>query len=139
MTPAFSTPSPDAADEQGPILIVEDEPELSAVVRFVLEDEGYVVLTAADGQEALDRAGETRPRLVVLDMGLPVLSGEEVAAGLREMFGEPPPILVMSAAGTIAERARRIGAVRFLAKPFDLDELAAMVREILDGKSPPRC
>lgn len=109
------------------------------MVRFVLEDEGYTVTTASDGQEALDRASEARPRLIVLDMGLPILSGEEVVAGLRDLFGEPPPILVMSAAGTIAERARRIGAAGYLAKPFDLDELAAAVREILDGRTPRHC
>jgi two-component system KDP operon response regulator KdpE len=128
------TTSPrDAA--HAPILVVEDEPELCAVVRFILEDEGYTVVTASDGQEALDRVAEKRPRLILLDMGLPVLNGEEVAAGISELLVEPPPILVMSAAGNVAERARRIGAASFIAKPFDLDDLAAAVRDVLDGKS----
>jgi DNA-binding response OmpR family regulator len=113
------------------ILVVEDEPELRAVVTFILEEEGFQVAQAADGQQAVERAGETRPALVVLDMGLPILSGEEVAAELARIYPEPPPILVMSAAGAIAERARRIGAVSFIAKPFDLDDLAKAVRKIL--------
>ncbi len=121
----------------GAILIVEDEPELCAVVRFILEDEGYAVVTASDGQEALDRVAEARPCLILLDMGLPVLNGEEVAAGVKEILADPPPILVMSAAGNVAERARRIGAASFIAKPFDLDDLAAAVREVLAGKSVP--
>ena len=137
----MTSPTPNHASPDGavaaPILIVEDEPELCAVVRFILEDEGYPVMTAADGQQALDRAAETRPRLVLLDMGLPVLNGEEVAAGLKEMLADPPPILVMSAAGNVAERARRIGAAAFIAKPFDLDDLAAAVRLVISGNATP--
>lgn len=113
------------------MLVVEDEPDLRDVVCAVLEDEGYIVASAADGRQALDRAAEERPTLVVLDMGLPVLSGEEVAAELTKLFADPPPILVMSAAGTVAERARKIGAAGYIAKPFDLDDLAAAVRGTL--------
>jgi DNA-binding response OmpR family regulator len=123
-----------ASDQPGGaplILVVEDEPELRAVVTFILEEEGFQVAQAADGQQAVERASETRPALVVLDMGLPILSGEEVAAELARLYPEPPPILVMSAAGAIAERARRIGAASFIAKPFDLDDLARAVRKIL--------
>ena len=113
------------------ILVVEDEPELRAVVTFILQEEGFDVETASDGQQAVDRVRITRPALVVLDMGLPILSGEEVAAELQKFYPEPPPILVMSAAGAIAERARRIGAASYIAKPFDLDELASTVRKII--------
>ena len=59
------------------------------------------------------------------------LLGEEVAAELRTMFPEPPAIVVMSAAGTVAERAQRIGAVGYVAKPFDLDDLAAAVHRAI--------
>jgi two-component system response regulator (stage 0 sporulation protein F) len=114
------------------VLVVEDEPDLRAVVTFILEEEGFTVTTAADGQQALDRFNEARPDLVVLDMGLPILSGEEVAAEMQKMFPEPPPVLVMSAAGAIVERARRIGAASYIAKPFDLDELARAVHRIID-------
>jgi DNA-binding response OmpR family regulator len=102
------------------------------VVRFILQEEGFTVATASDGRQAIERVKEARPALIVLDMGLPILSGEEVVAELHNLYDHPPPILVMSAAGAIVERARRIGAANFIAKPFDLDELSRAVREIID-------
>jgi DNA-binding response OmpR family regulator len=123
---------PERSSAKPLILVVEDEPELRAVVSFILQEEGFDVQTASDGQQAVDHAAKARPALVVLDMGLPILSGEEVAAELLRLYPEPPPILVMSAAGAIAERARRIGAASFIAKPFDLDELASAVHRIID-------
>lgn len=123
------------AEERPLILVVEDEPELQAVVAYVLQDEGYRVLTASDGRQAIDRAREARPALVLLDMGLPVLSGEEVAAELGRLYPDPPPVVVMSAAGTVVERARRVGAASYIAKPFDLDELTAAVHRVLDRSS----
>jgi DNA-binding response OmpR family regulator len=73
-----------------------------------------------------------RPALIVLDMGLPLLSGEELAESLKSL-SDPPPLLVVSAAGTIAERAQRIGATGHLAKPFELDDLIAAVNQALQG------
>ena len=116
-------------DQRPLVLVVEDEPDLRDAVRAVLEDEGFRVETASDGQQALERAGQIHPELVVLDMSLPRLSGEEVAAGLWTLFAQPPPIVVMSAAGAIAERAQRVGAATYVAKPFDLDDLTAAVRK----------
>jgi len=112
--------------------VVEDEPELREVVCAVLEDEGYTVVAASDGRQAVDMACENVPDLIILDMGLPILSGEEVASTLREKLAKPPPILVMSAAGTVAERARRIGAANYIPKPFELDDLTDAVHKLLD-------
>jgi DNA-binding response OmpR family regulator len=125
-------PSDGTAREHPLILVVEDEPELLAVVSFILGEDGFTVATASDGRQAIERVKEARPALIVLDMGLPILSGEEVAAELNRLFEQPPPILVMSAAGAIVERARRIGAASYIAKPFDLDELSKAVRRIVD-------
>ncbi|MFN0072479.1 MAG: response regulator [Chloroflexota bacterium] len=116
------------------ILVVDDEPELREIVQLVLEEDGYEVLTASDGQEGLESVLSLQPDLVLLDMSLPVMSGEEFAAGLRAAVTHPVPIIVMSAAGTIVERAARIGAVGSVSKPFDLDDLSAAVRKAL----PPR-
>jgi two-component system alkaline phosphatase synthesis response regulator PhoP len=109
------------------VLVVDDDLEIRESVRWFLEDEGLTVETAADGQQALDQATRARPALVVLDMGLPILTGEEVAAGLQAAYAEPPPILVMTAAGRAADAARRVGAYAYLDKPFDLDDLAEKV------------
>lgn len=127
------TASPDipSPDERPLVLIVEDDLSLLDSVRWLLEDEGLLVETASNGQQALERATHARPALVVLDMSLPILSGEEVAAGLKGIFTDPPPIVVMSAAGAIVERARRIGAIGYVAKPFDLGDLLDAVRGAL--------
>jgi CheY-like chemotaxis protein len=115
----------------GTILVVDDDPEIRDVVRWLLEDEGWTVETASDGRDALERATQARPALIVLDMGLPILSGEEVANRLRLYFREPPPIVVVSADGRAGEKAARIGAAAYLHKPFDVDELARLVRRAL--------
>jgi len=115
----------------GTILVVDDDPEIRDVVRWLLEDEGWTVETASDGRDALERATQARPALIVLDMGLPILSGEEVAMRLRMYFEVPPPIVVVSADGRAGEKAARIGAAAYLHKPFDVDDLARLVRQAL--------
>lgn len=129
------SPDPEPRPEQlvGAILVVDDDPEIRDVVRWLLEDEGWTVETASDGRDALERATQARPALIVLDMGLPILSGEEVAMRLRVYYHEPPPIVVVSADGRAGEKAARIGAAAYLHKPFDVDELARLVRRTLAG------
>jgi DNA-binding response OmpR family regulator len=105
------------------VLIVEDDTDLRQTIQWTLEDEGFVVETAGDGREALERATLRKPSLVVLDMGLPILDGNGVAAGLRATYGETVTILTMTADGHAADKAARIGAVGYLSKPFDLDDL----------------
>jgi DNA-binding response OmpR family regulator len=122
---------PSAEQLVGAILVVDDDPEIRDVVRWLLEDEGWTVETASDGRDALERATQVRPALIVLDMGLPILSGEEVAMRLRVYYHEPPPIVVVSADGRAGEKAARIGAAAYLHKPFDVDELARLVRRTL--------
>jgi DNA-binding response OmpR family regulator len=115
----------------GAILVVDDDPEIRDVVRWLLEDEGWTVETASDGRDALERASRERPALIVLDMGLPILNGEEVARRLQQVYASPPPIVVVSADGRAGEKAARIGAASYLHKPFDVDELARIVRRTL--------
>jgi len=113
------------------VLVVEDEPDLRDIARIVLEEDGFEVATESDGKSGLEKMLSWKPDVVLLDMGLPVMTGEEFVAGMRETTPKPPLLIVMSAAGTIAERAERLGAVGCVAKPFDLDELSAAVREAL--------
>lgn len=109
------------------VLVVDDEPEILKFVENALEDEGFAVTTAADGRQAVDLAVEHRPDLVVLDMRLPRLDGEGVAREIRRLYGQIP-ILVMTADGRAQEKAQRVGAFDFLAKPFNLDRLIEVVR-----------
>jgi len=109
------------------VLVVDDDPEMLLIMRWALEDEGFMVETARDGREALHRAGDRKPALLVLDVPLPGVDSEELAAGLRSLHGEFP-ILVVTEMGEAAESAGRIGALDCLSKPFDLPEFIASVR-----------
>jgi DNA-binding response OmpR family regulator len=114
-----------------PILVVDDDPQLRYLIRWALEEDGLVVETAADGHQALEQATRRRPRLVILDMGLPLLSGREVAARLQAIYGDGVPIMIITADGHVVDKARRVGARRYLAKPFELDELRGAVQGVL--------
>jgi two-component system alkaline phosphatase synthesis response regulator PhoP len=116
------------------ILIVDDEREIRDLLRYNLEREGYTVLTAQAGEEALERIFATRPDLVLLDLLLPGLSGLEV---LREVRAEPStrelPILLLSARG--AEMDKLLGFERgaddYITKPFSPREVIARVEAVL--------
>ena len=113
------------------ILIADDDHTLTALLYQTLADEGYRVLSAADGKEALDQAQAHRPDLVVLDWMMPRLSGLEVARRLRSATGMP--ILMLTARDAIEDRVAGLdsGADDYLVKPFDLAELLARVRALL--------
>ena len=106
----------------GPILVVDDEDEIRELVAIVLMDEGYEVETAVNGVAALDLIRRRRPRLVLLDLNMPVMSGWELHERLRTE-GAGIPVVFMTAGNQAREEARRHQANGFLAKPFDLDEL----------------
>lgn len=113
------------------ILVVEDDPQILQFVAFALEDEGFEVVTAVDGREAVEVATLRRPSLIVLDMSLPRLSGEGVASELRVLYGNDLPILVVTADNRASERARHVGAFAYLRKPFDLDNLIRLIQDRL--------
>lgn len=123
-------PSAEPADDlpESPILLVEDDARIRQVIRWALEDEGFVVEIAADGRQALEQAARRRPALIVLDMMLPILNGAAVADGLRAIYTEPPPILLVTADGRAPEKARQVRAYAHVSKPFQVDELIAAVR-----------
>ena len=105
-----------------PILVVDDDPEIVAMLREFLESEGHTVQTAANGAEALERLSSVSPSVILLDMRMPVLDGWGFAKRLQERQ-ERYPIVVMTAAESAQRWADEIGANGYIAKPFDLDEL----------------
>src|SRR5579871_4591142 len=115
------------------VLIVDDDPTMRQVMSWALEEEGLQVAAAGDGRAALETIGRERPALVVLDMGLPLVDGYGVATGLRAAYGAAVPILLVTADGRAAEKARRVGARAYLHKPFELDDLVRAVQRILTG------
>jgi two-component system response regulator MprA len=116
-----------------PILVVEDDLHLRQTIQWALEDEGLAVETASHGQQALERAAQQRPALVVLDWGLPLLNGQRVADALRAAHGDGLPIVLITADGRAAEKARLVGAYAYLHKPFELDALLAAIQQGLGG------
>jgi two-component system phosphate regulon response regulator PhoB len=115
------------------ILICEDDQNLRQLVRVIL-GEGYRFVEADTGHEALELALEIRPDLVILDLMLPGASGLDVLRSLRkDLPGGDTPVIVMSAWGHADQAALEAGADRFLPKPFEPEDLTAMVEEVLDG------
>lgn len=114
-----------------PILVVDDDPAVLDTVSAILEDEGYVVAQATNGAEALARLEDFRPRLILLDMRMPVLDGWGFARALQER-GLRLPILVMTAAQDAGRWAREIGADGYIAKPFELAGLLTAVEGLLE-------
>ena len=108
------------------VLVVDDDAEIRETVLAVLRDEGCAVAAAADGREALEQIAASPPRVLLLDMRMPVLDGWGVAAELRAR-GIVVPTVVMTAATDARAWAAEIGAQAYLAKPFDLDRLVDTV------------
>jgi DNA-binding response OmpR family regulator len=120
------------AAESPTILVVEDKPEVQDILRRTLSASGYSVLTAADGEQGLQLALDRTPDLVVLDVGLPVRDGIEVAKELRTR-GFHAPVLMLTALDTVTDRVTGLdaGADDYLPKPFDYKELLARVKALL--------
>ncbi len=114
------------------ILVVDDDPRITDLLRRILAYEGYSVAIAASGNEALNRSMERQPDLVVLDIMLPELNGLEVAQRLRAA-GDNMPILMLTARDTVADRVKGLetGADDYLVKPFAPEELVARVKALL--------
>lgn len=113
------------------VLIADDDRKIIDMLRRTLAYEGYHVVTAADGLEALSQAQAQRPDVVILDWLMPGLDGIEVARRIRQ--ADPTPILMLTARDTIEDRVQGLdnGADDYLVKPFAPAELLARVRALL--------
>lgn len=118
------------------ILIADDDAMIAASVRRALVYEGYAVVVATDGAEALTAARDHRPDLVILDVMMPKFDGIEVCRRLRE--GGDVPVLMLTARDTVADRVLGLdsGADDYLVKPFAYEELLARVRSLLRRREP---
>src|SRR2546422_11700764 len=117
-----------AVSTQPLVLVADDEPRITKLVSIALGEEGFRVVTATSGEEALAKAEEVRPDIVLLDIVMPDLDGIEVMRQLRER--RPVAVILLTAKGATADKAKGLdlGADDYIAKPFHPDELAARVR-----------
>jgi DNA-binding response OmpR family regulator len=116
------------------ILIADDEPNIVISLEYLLQREGYRVLVARDGQEALDKLRATPPDLVLLDVMLPGVSGFEVCQKIRENPAwNGIRVLMLTAKGRDVEMSKgmALGADLYITKPFSTKELLAQIRQQL--------
>ncbi len=114
------------------ILVVDDDRALRHAISRALRLEGYEVLEAGDGAQALSQLEQQRPEAVILDLGLPVIDGLTVCQVVRTR-GDRTPILVLTARNEVSDRVQGLdaGADDFMSKPFALEELLARLRALL--------
>src|SRR5207302_9246528 len=117
--------------EKSRVLVVDDEPQITRVLRTVLTSQGYQVRTAAEGEAALANFSDSRPELVITDLYMPHMDGIELCRRIRAMSGVP--IIVLSVKGEERTKVEALdsGADDYVTKPFGIDELLARVRAAL--------
>ena len=122
-------------------LVVDDEPQMVGIVTYALETQGFEVIAAYDGQQALDKMESDRPDLVVLDIMLPKVTGWQVCRQVRESTTTPVILLTAKTEAEDIIRGLELGADDYVTKPFNPRELAlralAIVRRSGWGKLPP--
>jgi DNA-binding response OmpR family regulator len=118
---------------EGLILVAEDDPSVRLTLEFVLRDEGFEVLCASDGEQALAHAIESQPAIILLDQIMPKMGGKEVLAALRQQDSTKDiPVLVLSGMGRGS--ANEWPGAEFVGKPFSPEDLVKRIRKKLaDG------
>ena len=122
--------APDRARERL-ILVVDDDPDILQTLALCLSTEGYGVLMASNGQEALDILRQQHPACILLDLMMPVMDGWQFVSELEHRGWRKAPLLILSADRAVQGHATRLHADAYLAKPFDLDELLRQVADAL--------
>lgn len=118
------------------VLLIEDEPNITAALRFLLVRDGFAVDTHSDGTTAVQAVADKAPDIVILDVMLPGRSGYDVLQDLRASEATRSlPVLMLTARGQQKDRemAEAFGASRFMTKPFSNAEILSSVRELLAG------
>ena len=113
------------------VLVVDDDAAIRQFIQMALEGSGYEVETAEDGQEALAAVRAAPPRVILLDMRMPIMDGWAFTRAYRETPPPHAPIVVLTAARDAGEYASDVNADAFLAKPFNLRELLGLVGRLV--------
>jgi len=116
------------------IMVVDDEPYIARVIKFKLEQEGYTVISANDGQSGLQKIKEEKPDMVLLDVMMPGLSGYEVCQKIKqdaELAGIPVVILTAKGQERDREQGLTMGASDYITKPFSPNRLLELVKNMI--------
>ncbi len=109
------------------VLVVEDDAGVRYFIADILEDAGFEVVTAPDGDVALEQARDHPPDVIVRDYLMPRCDGPTFAAAYRQTLGPLAPIVLLTAVPSTPQRAIEVGAAAYLGKPFDVVDLIALV------------
>jgi len=120
----------------GPVLIVDDDAAVCEFVEMALSEQGYAVETAINGDAAVEAAKRTTPALVLMDLGLPGPNGADLVAKLQRACGTRVPCAVMSGGRPGDDVVASVDVVGYLAKPFDVDALFALVERHVCAAQP---
>lgn len=121
------------------VLVVDDEPNIVLSLEFLMEQAGFEVVTAEDGEQALARVNDSQPDLLLLDISLPGISGFDVLERLRsEAATAQLPIIMLTAHGRDVEREKgmALGADDYITKPFSTQSLVEKVKALLTEEQP---
>jgi two-component system response regulator (stage 0 sporulation protein F) len=114
------------------VLVIDDQPGIRRLLVEVLNEEGYQVVTAANGYEGLQQAKASNPHLILMDMKMPGMDGIETLKELKKV-GQGDRVIMMTAYGELdlVNQAREIGAYDYITKPFDVIKLCKAIHEIM--------
>jgi DNA-binding response OmpR family regulator len=115
------------------VLVVDDDPDILQTLALCLSTEGYRVLMAANGREALDVLRKEKPACILLDLMMPVMDGWQFVGELETRGMRKAPLLILSADRAVQGHAQKLHADAYLGKPFDLDELLGKVSQLTGG------
>lgn len=113
------------------ILVIEDDPSVRETLGMVLEAYNHQADLREDGEQALEYLSSQWPDVMLLDLTLPGMNGEEVYEKIQARFGKVPPTIVLSAAQQGESRARYLPGTLFLAKPYTIDDLEAILYRVI--------
>ncbi len=117
------------------ILVIDDEPAIVDILRAILEEEGYNVITAANGRQGLDLMADVRPDVVICDIMMPVMDGRALCRAIeKDPLLQGVPIVLMSAVQDLIRKTDCTYAA-YIQKPFDLDTVVNTVALVLQGEA----
>ncbi len=121
--------------ESKKILIVDDEQQLVLAMKIRLQSKGYEVITASDGQEALDCANKDRPDLIILDVMMPGMDGYSCLRELNNRFGRGKiPVIILTARERMKDLFELEGIEDYMVKPFDYEDLLIRIQRVLQRR-----